>query len=626
MATYREIKGLTVQNLSSDPVDSAGNPGGLDGQIWYNTTTKKLRAVVGLGAWASGTSLPAPGSRYSMPGFGTRTAGALVGGYGPPAGATRTSETTLYDGTTWTLGGNMADQASENGASGPQTAAFTAGGYDGSYVNTSGTFDGSTWTAQGTLVDGSRGFPSNQAGGTASAGVVCGKQDAGDSSHEQFDGSSWTAATDMPGSRGAGGGAGTSTAFLVASGGYPSTSATTATLEWDGSSWTAGGTMNTARNSSSGGPGGSSYNDAWIAGGQDTSPAVAGNMETYDGTTWTAVDAMANGRTNYGSFGTKGAAVVAGGGPAPVSGDFSYVEEYVLDPDVAVAGVWAAGTAYPTYTVYNNTAGTQTAGLGAGGRTHPSGGPGTLTTVTTTNEFDGTTWTGSGALGTGRYGVGASGLGTQTAAFYCGGYEPTISDKVELYDGSTWTANPVMSNTKSYQMNAGTTTSALVGGGQPPTSTEQTLEWNGSAWSSGGDMASWKYHLGGCGTQTAALAAGGTSPTTTGTQEYDGSSWTTVPGVLATATSRNSVFGIQTAAINAGGSGPGELSQTESYDGTSWTTQGSLATGRELLGGTGTTAAGFVVGGQTAPPSTITASVEIYTGATTKKNQENITT
>ena len=560
-----------------------------------------------------------------MPGFGTRTAGALVGGYGPPAGATRTSETTLYDGTTWTLGGNMADQASENGASGPQTAAFTAGGYDGSYVNTSGTFDGSTWTAQGTLVDGSRGFPSNQAGGTASAGVVCGKQDAGDSSHEQFDGSSWTAATDMPGSRGAGGGAGTSTAFLVASGGYPSGSATTATLEWDGSSWTAGGTMNTARNSSSGGPGGSSYNDAWIAGGQDTSPAVAGNMESYDGTSWTSLDAMANARTNYGSFGTKGSAVVAGGGPSGDSGDHSYVEEYVLNPDVAVPGAWSSGTAYPTYTVYNYAVGTPTAALGAGGKTSPGGPPWTI--VSTANEFDGSSWTATPTMGTGRYGVGCSGLGTQTATLYCGGYEPSLSDKVELYNGSTWSEEPAMSNSKAYEMVAGTTTAALVGGGQPPTSTEQTLEWNGSAWSSGGDLPTWRYFLGGCGTQVAALACGGYTPSYSNeTNTYNGTAWATSPATIVTAVERNSTFGLQTSAINFGGE-PGYLTTTQSFDGTSWTTQGSLATGRAISGGTGASSgSGLAIGGTTGAPSDITAAVEDWTGATTKKNQENITT
>ena len=44
MANYREIKGLTVQNLSADPSLGSGN----EGQVWFNSTSGKLKGLVGI--------------------------------------------------------------------------------------------------------------------------------------------------------------------------------------------------------------------------------------------------------------------------------------------------------------------------------------------------------------------------------------------------------------------------------------------------------------------------------------------------------------------------------------------------------------------------------------------------
>ena len=55
MANYKEIKGLTVQNLSADPTLNAGT----EGQVWFNSTTGKLKSLVQLAAWSAG----APGEK-----------------------------------------------------------------------------------------------------------------------------------------------------------------------------------------------------------------------------------------------------------------------------------------------------------------------------------------------------------------------------------------------------------------------------------------------------------------------------------------------------------------------------------------------------------------------------------
>ena len=320
MATYRALKGFEIQVQSSDPSDPP------KGQVWYNTTAGTLK-MAGAGAWASGTTLPSPASRYSIAGFGIATAGAIVGGYG--GSPTNNNETNEYDGTSWASGGNMAAQASNTGSSGTQTAAFTAGGYGpSSEVATSATYNGTSWTAAGSVVDGARGIKNNQSAGTETAGMIYGSQDAGNTSHETFDGSSWTAATDMNVARGSSAGMGVQTAAIACAGGYPNTSTLDTTEEWDGATWAAGGTLNQARNKAAGGPGGSSYNNAWLGGGSSSTPALIGNTESYDGSTWTAEAVMANTRNSYGSFGTKTSGVVAGGAPGPT--DMEAVEEFTL--------------------------------------------------------------------------------------------------------------------------------------------------------------------------------------------------------------------------------------------------------------------------------------------------------
>ena len=72
MATYKEIKGVTVQTLDSDPTVNAGS-------------------------WASAPSLNA--SKSGLTGFGaTNTAAVAVGGYT----GSYVADTENFNGTTWT--------------------------------------------------------------------------------------------------------------------------------------------------------------------------------------------------------------------------------------------------------------------------------------------------------------------------------------------------------------------------------------------------------------------------------------------------------------------------------------------------------------------------------------------
>jgi hypothetical protein len=100
MTTYNELAGLRVNYLGSDPTLNTGN----EGQVWYNSTTGTLRALVQIKAWSS-----AGGNMKLLEDFagcGTQTAGLGFGGYTPGSG-NRNNATEEYSGYTWAAGGNL---------------------------------------------------------------------------------------------------------------------------------------------------------------------------------------------------------------------------------------------------------------------------------------------------------------------------------------------------------------------------------------------------------------------------------------------------------------------------------------------------------------------------------------
>ena len=96
MSTYREIVGKKIKKVSSDPSE------GLDGEMWYNSTTGTLRGPALVEAWSSGAPMPtSDGIKYAA-GAGTQTAGLFFGGNDNPPG-TRRDETFEYNGSGWAV-------------------------------------------------------------------------------------------------------------------------------------------------------------------------------------------------------------------------------------------------------------------------------------------------------------------------------------------------------------------------------------------------------------------------------------------------------------------------------------------------------------------------------------------
>ena len=234
-----------------------------------------------------------------------------------------------------------------------------------------------------------------------------------------------------------------------------------------------------------------------------------------------------------------------------------------------------------------------------------------------TEAYNGSSWTGGGAVSAARYG-GSSG-GTSTAAFFGGGSVPAGSPgpgATEEYDGSSWSGGGTMNVARKYFAGCGTLTAGLAGGGgYPPPTRAATEEYDGSSWTNGGNLNTGNYGVSimASGTQTAALCAGGNARTTN-TESYNGSTWTNV-GAMNQGRAFGGASGTQTLGIAFGGDiGTGALTNTENWNGSAWSANAAtLAVGR---GGLSSASVGLkasaiaMAGGNPANPAANTATEE----------------
>jgi len=632
MATYEEIHGKRVETFSSDPtLDSS-----YEGQVWFNSTSGTLKAVVASAAWRSGT--PFVTSGYGAAGSGSLTAGLIMGRNTLASGDTPSNATEEWNGSGWATGGNLSTGRYYGGALGTQTATVFVGGDSrppgsGSQT-TSENYNGTSWTsgtAYPVAVTLSSGF------GTTSAGVMCNGSDTTYSSTtKEYDGS-WTAGGSLSTARRWIGTAGTQTAGLAFGGQVPpSGHSTNVTEEYGGTSWTSGGSLNVTRAVNAVGGGinqDASQTNALASGGYQSSgspKSYFNETEAYDGTSWSAQPTMATAR-GYGTGGGTGSAgIVVGAYTGSVT---TAVEEFDNTVNTFTAGAWASGSNYPTGTNQLGGSGTQTAGLGFGGNT--SGGNPNGSNVTA--EYDGSSWTAGGNLTQNKNTGSRSGVGIQTATMainFRNDGSPSVSPvnyiamaNVEEYNGSSWSNG---TNTPDGEVEAGTcgTISAALrfGGnpGNPPAgpATNSTIYWNDSSWTSLNNMSTARYALAPAfqGTYNAALGFGGQTPAPANvatTEEFDGTNWT-AGGSLNTAVIRNSGSGTQTAALSFGGSP--NVAGTEAYDGTAWSTRPSLANGRGFGGGAGSGTVALYIAGDEG------VHVEEFTGETSTINAKTLTT
>ena len=410
MATYKEIKGVTVQALDADPVEFVGS-------------------------WAAGADLNT--ARSENTGVGILTAALSIGGNTSP-GATAVVE--QYNGTAWTETGDLNTARRNTGSGGTYTSSIVAGGDTpgANEVNNVETWDGSSWTETTDLNTARKGL--RGAGASSTATVVFGGQIPPNSPTsatstaitELWNGSSWTEVNNLNTARYASASFGISTAAIMAGGQHnPPPSQAEEVEQWDGSSWTEVADISVRTYLSGGG----TTTSGIVFGGQAPPGSGQTQTESWDGTSWTAVNSLATAiQKGAGCGASNTSALQFGGRDAPDSNYIATTQEWTFPPDTAsalnegdiflsggrtvkgfgkAAGIpaatWASGGALNTGRNRSMSSSSgNTAALGFGGQVPPT------TYKTETEKYDGTSWTEVNNLNTGR--AGGSGTGNNQDA------------------------------------------------------------------------------------------------------------------------------------------------------------------------------------------------------------------
>jgi len=618
MATYEEIYGKRVDVLDDDPTLTSAN----EGQVWYNSTTGTLKTLISFGAFFSSSNMGT--ARY---GHGaTGEVSSIIANGGTTGSGTNVSEE--FNGSGWASSNNMNTTRfyiSDFGNS--QTAAVAVNGRSPgeTFMNDVEEYNGTSWT---TATDTPYNSNNTNTFGVLTAGVSAGGNNTSapaTTTVAEYDGTNWTAATALPTSMRESITGGTQTAGFVASGG-PGPSDNVNHFQYDGTNWTVAGNVNTQRQSAASG-GTQTY--AIGASGYDNPLQYLTSSAIWDGSTWAAGATVAVGRyaSGKGSTSTGTGDIFCGGQTksGPSYPNPAGTEEYAFSFNTTTAAAWAASNNMNTgsYNPSPLVGGTQTAVLAAGGDT---GGPAYATTKS--ELYDGTSWTAKPTLNTARS-AGTS-TGTSTACIVFGAYPPSNAPATESWNGSSWTTTPATLGAPIERSGgAGTQTAALAFAyyNRPGNSNPTTVyTYNGSSWTtSPASMNSGRYATSGLGTQTAALAIGGVVVTppaqSAAVEQWNGSSWTSKTSLIS-ARGYGGASGTSTSAIFFGGNPPSPSTATEGWDGTSWSTRPSLGTARGGVGGSGTSAdAGVAYGG-----GSYLANTEEFTGATETATAKTLTT
>ena len=252
---------------------------------------------------------------------------------------------------------------------------------------------------------------------------------------------------------------------------------------------------------------------------------------------WASGGALNAGRGQMGLTGIITAAVAFGGIP----GNKTNTETYN-------GTAWTAKNALNTGVQYNFGFGTQTAAVNAGGVV--SGGADTDITET----WDGTNWTTSPAdLNTARQKASAANQGTTTAGLIFGGYKQspnTSIANVESWNGSAWTETADVNTAREQAGGGGTSTAAFFANGYVYNSPypANTEIWNGTSWTEVNNCNTGRQAVGSSGTTTSALIYGGTYPGGPGptklTEQWDGTSWTEVADLATAAEGKGKGCGV----------------------------------------------------------------------------------
>ena len=587
MANLRDIKGFTIQSVTTDPVTNVGtwSTGSALPQAMINQGSFGGRDTTTTGGGSTATAYVGDAFQYNgvawseiaelttlrseNAGFGTQNAGAVAGGYSNAAPAGNRAFVENWNGTSWTEVADIPSNRVGAATAGTYTAGLYFGGNVPPSTNVSASWNGASWTATPSL-NTARNRMNGWACGTQTAALcLCGIDPGRPGAEiESYNGSSWTEITECNTGRELGGGNGIQTSAIIAGGRTPAGpyAAITKPEQWDGTAWTEVNDLGTARAymQSTGTAGGNPNQQSLVFGGATTS-STANTTATEEWSYPSGPSFLIEGQMWYNS----------------ASGD---LKGYGVS---VPTGAWASGASSPTGNNAGTSSknGTQNAMMYAGG------------TSKECDQYNGTAWTEVAEFNSSSDAY-RGGAGTSTATLIGGG-EPSTTD-AETFNGTSWTEVSEL-NLARYALGAfGTQTAGMVVGGRAGTDAGdgESETYNGTAWSEGDDLQNARRtYNSGAGVQTAGIMAGGGEPNKSDTELYNGTSWTEV-SEMNTARSGAAMAGIQTSAIIFGGpNGPPYTGATEYYNGTSWTELADLSTGRGYSAGGGTAVAGLCMAG-----------------------------
>lgn len=328
MSKLSDIKGQKISVKTSDPSTA------VEGQIWYNSTTHKLKTNIyyNNGTWSSGGNLINSRSVNTCSGGGTQNEAYLVGGY-------NIINTEEYNGSSWTSGGNISNNRyNQNfGTMGTQNAGLIVSGKlhsNNAFTSATEEYDGTSWSAGGNVIT------SNEFGscaGTQNAAIKAkGRHTASltlyTNKSEIYNGTSWTSVGNCVEENGGAGMTGTQNAALAVGG----LAGRYIVEEYDGSVWTSGKLWTGQVDNTQGVTVLGTQNQAMAAGGSQT-PGSSSNVRVYDGTTWSLSNDLPAGKSSSAGAGSVSQALVSGGQANPLS-TYEYIDNFTAVTKEIVLG------------------------------------------------------------------------------------------------------------------------------------------------------------------------------------------------------------------------------------------------------------------------------------------------
>jgi len=461
-------------------------------------------------------------SREKPKGAGTYTAGLIFSGAPFPSTSAATEE---WDGTNWTAGGNLNTARTGVGNAGAtQTAALAFGGGPPNSIGNTEEYNGTSWSEKADL-----NTTRSELGGlgTSTLALAIGGQASPGrvANTESFDGTSWTEVNDLGTARNNGSGSGTGTSGLFAGGNNPNESS--ATEEWSFPPITAT-TLNEG--------------DMWFNSSSSTLKGY-GTAAGIPAGTWASAANLNGSHGGCGASGTVSTASLVFGGTGQTANTESFN-----------GSSWTEVNNLNQGRIFLGGQGTQTSALAFGGE---FGGPPPITAIT--ENWNGSSWTEVNDMNTARYTLGSGTQGVPVTLAVGGWLVPGVSPAVESYDGTSWTEIAEMNVARNGPFVSGDSANAISAGGssEPPIVANAEV-WNGTSWTEVADLNVAKYNGASGGTSTLALAsAGSIAPSYVATTEFwNGSSWTEIADL---ASPRGYVDGAGAGATNqmvAGGNNP----------------------------------------------------------------------